>query len=74
MNSDLRSILGDEGAVGCAMLDHVHFVPDAKQPIDTGGFLLDNDGSKRERNPRFCNVTGAVIKDKTYVADSCSSK
>lgn len=66
--------LGDEGAVGCAMLEHLHFevaVPDAKKPIDMGGFLLDNDGSKRERNPRFCNVTGTVAKDKTYVAAPC---
>jgi hypothetical protein len=69
--------LGDEGAVGCAMLDHLHFevaVPDATKPIDTGGFLLDNDASKRERNARFCNVTGAVIKDKTYVAKSCDAR
>ncbi|HEX4533327.1 MAG TPA: hypothetical protein VH000_03770, partial [Rhizomicrobium sp.] len=53
--------LGDEGAVGCAMLHHVHFevaVPDAKNPIDAGGFLTDNDNGKRERNPRFCGVHG----------------
>ena len=46
--------LGEEGEVGCAMLDHVHFevaVPDNANPIDTGGFLTDNDGGKRERNP-----------------------
>jgi hypothetical protein len=66
--------LGDEGAVGCAMLDHLHFevaMPAATKAIDTGGFLLDNDDSKRERNARFCNVTGAVAKDKTYVAEAC---
>jgi hypothetical protein len=43
------------------MLEHVHFevaVPDTKSPIDAGGFLLDNEGGKRERNPRFCRVSG----------------
>src|SRR5215217_568984 len=51
--------IGDEGAVGCAMLNHVHFevaLPDSKKPIDEGGFLSDNTDAKRERNPRFCNV------------------
>jgi len=69
--------LGDEGAVGCAMLDHLHFevaVPDATKPVDAGGFLTDNDGSKRERSARFCNVEGAVVKDQTYVAESCPAK
>lgn len=68
--------LGEEGAVGCAMLEHLHFevaVPDASSPIDAGGFLLDNDNSKRERNARFCNVKGAVLKDALYVAESCPS-
>src|ERR1700744_1657434 len=41
--------LGDEGAVGCAMLNPVHFevaVPNPQTPIDDGGFLIDNDGAK----------------------------
>jgi murein DD-endopeptidase MepM/ murein hydrolase activator NlpD len=67
--------LGDEDAIGCAMLKHVHFevaVPDAKAPIDTGGFLTDNDGGKRERNPKFCTVTDGVIrKDSIYEAHPC---
>lgn len=66
--------LGDEGTVGCSMLEHLHFevaAPDAKTPIDAGGFLLDNDNSKRERNARFCNVDGAVAKDRTYIAEAC---
>jgi murein DD-endopeptidase MepM/ murein hydrolase activator NlpD len=67
--------LGNEGAVGCAMLKHVHFevaVPDSKTPIDAGGFLTDNDGGKRERKPRFCGVTGGVVvKDATYRASHC---
>ncbi|HEX3809733.1 MAG TPA: M23 family metallopeptidase [Rhizomicrobium sp.] len=67
--------LGEEGAVGCAMLHHVHFevaVPDAKNPIDAGGFLTDNDNGKRERNPRFCGVHGeTAVKDATYKAVSC---
>lgn len=66
--------LGDEAAVGCAMLNHLHFevaVPDDSMPIDGGGFLLDNDNSKRERNPRFCHVSGPLIKDKSYLAGAC---
>lgn len=68
--------LGDEGAVGCAMLEHVHFevaVPDVATPIDAGGFLLDNEGGKRERNPRFCGVAGATVaKDHSYGAVACA--
>ncbi|MDP3746972.1 MAG: M23 family metallopeptidase [Phenylobacterium sp.] len=67
--------LGFEGAVGCAMLDHVHFevaVPAAGQPIDAGGFLLDNATSQRERTPRFCGVAGeVVVKGSTYMAKPC---
>jgi murein DD-endopeptidase MepM/ murein hydrolase activator NlpD len=69
------AFIGHEAAVGCAMLDHVHFevaVPDRKTPIDGGGFLLDNEGSKRERSPQFCHVPGgAVRKDATYRAAAC---
>ena len=35
------AFIGVEAAVGCAMLDHVHFevaVPDPETPIDSGGF------------------------------------
>jgi murein DD-endopeptidase MepM/ murein hydrolase activator NlpD len=67
--------LGYEGAVGCAMLNHVHFevaVPDAAHPIDDGGFLLDNDGGKRERSARFCAVPGETVKkDAVYTAAAC---
>jgi murein DD-endopeptidase MepM/ murein hydrolase activator NlpD len=67
--------LGDEGAVGCAMLHHVHFevaVPDPARPIDAGGFLTDNDAGKRERNPRFCDVSeGRARKGAIYVARPC---
>jgi murein DD-endopeptidase MepM/ murein hydrolase activator NlpD len=67
--------LGDEGAVGCAMLNHVHFevaAPDPKAPIDAGGFLNDNENGKRERNPRFCSIPGEVArKDATYIAAHC---
>ena len=69
------TLLGIEAAVGCAMLNHVHFevaVPDPKAPIDAGGFLKDNEDGKRERNPRFCNVPGgAAVKDQTYIAAKC---
>lgn len=67
--------LGDEGEVGCAMLTHVHFevaVPDPAHPIDSGGFLTDNDGGKRELNPRFCGVPGwNARKGRTYIAVAC---
>lgn len=67
--------LGDEGAVGCAMLHHVHFevaIPGPGKPIDAGGFLLDNDNGKRERNPRFCGVPGGfAVKEDTYQARAC---
>lgn len=68
--------LGDEGSVGCSMLEHLHFevaVPDAGNPVDAGGFLLDNENSKRERNVRFCNVNGPVTKDESYLAQACSA-
>lgn len=67
--------LGDEGAVGCAMLDHVHFEVARPSPgpgIDAGGFLLDNADGKREVEPRFCGVPQQVaVKDATYTARPC---
>jgi Peptidase family M23 len=52
--------LGDEGEVGCAGGEHLHFevgVPKASGGITTiGGFLTDNDGSKRNRIPRVCGI------------------
>lgn len=67
--------LGDEGAVGCAMLKHVHFevaVPDPEKPIDPGGFLTDNADGKRERNPHFCGVPSqTVTKNAEYRAGPC---
>lgn len=68
-------VIGVEGAVGCAMLEHVHFEvarPDLGQPIDAGGFLTDNADSGRERTPRFCGVAGGrVVKGETYAATAC---
>ncbi|QNA83641.1 M23 family metallopeptidase [Sphingomonas sp. So64.6b] len=68
-------VIGVEGAVGCAMLDHVHFeiaVPSSVDPIDANGFLTDNDGGKRERNPRFCGLGDhPAVKDQTYTARPC---
>lgn len=66
--------LGDEAAVGCAMLNHVHFevaVPDASNAVDAGGFVLDNAHGGRERNPQFCGVPGPLKKDKQYRAAAC---
>ncbi|MDQ8756023.1 M23 family metallopeptidase [Sphingosinicella sp. LHD-64] len=67
--------LGDEGTVGCSMLDHVHFevaVPRRDDPIDAGGFLNDNADGARLRRPRFCGVEGeAVRKGERHRAGSC---
>ena len=67
--------LGDEGDVGCAMLSHLHFevaVPQSSNPIDAGGFVMDNDGSRRNRVPRFCTPDSAVLtKDASYTAQPC---
>jgi hypothetical protein len=67
--------IGDEDAIGCAMLEHVHFevaVPDEKAPIDAGGFLNGNENGQRERNPRFCGVPNEVVaRDRTYRAAAC---
>ena len=69
--------LGDEDAVGCAMLKHVHFevaVPDSTNPIDPGGFLTDNADGKRELDPRFCAVPGGyAVKGETYRAEACGA-
>jgi murein DD-endopeptidase MepM/ murein hydrolase activator NlpD len=68
--------IGDEDAVGCAMLDHVHFevaVVDPADPIDEGGFLKDNADGRRARNPRFCGVPeGGAAKDAVYSAVPCN--
>lgn len=67
--------LGDEGDVGCAMLQHVHFevaIPKREEPIDSGGFLTDNENGKRERNPRFCGVPDSfAAKGATYRSGPC---
>jgi murein DD-endopeptidase MepM/ murein hydrolase activator NlpD len=67
--------IGYEGAIGCAMLDHVHFevaVPASDQALDSGGFLLDNGEGKRERNPRFCGVLATLArKGASYQAVAC---
>lgn len=67
--------LGDEGSVGCAMLNHVHFevvVPPKDHPLDTGGFLTDNGNGKRERQPRFCGVADETVrKGGLYKAVPC---
>lgn len=65
--------LGDEGKVGCASGNHLHFevgVPRATDPIETiGGFLTDNSGSKRNRDPRICGISGGLfVNDESYEA------
>lgn len=69
----MGTFLGDEGAVGCASGDHLHFevaVVRANNPITTiGGFVLDNSGSKRNRDPRICGISGGLFQSgKEYVA------
>jgi len=66
--------LGFEGAVGCAMLAHLHFevaVPAGRTPIDAGGFLTDNADGRRLREPRFCDLAGRVVKDEVLTAVTC---
>lgn len=68
-------LLGIEGDVGCAMLDHLHFevaVPDPANPVDAGGFLTGNDGSRRNREPRFCGIAGTVNKEGAHIAHRCA--
>lgn len=68
-------LLGIEGDVGCSMLEHLHFevaVPDPANPVDAGGFLTDNEGGKRNREPRFCDIRGAINKDEVHVARRCA--
>lgn len=70
--------IGDEGEVGCAMFKHVHFevaVPNTTDPIDSGGFLNDNENAKRERNPRFCGVPEQnATAGQTYTAAPCARR
>ena len=65
--------LGDEGAVGCASGDHLHFEvgdPWATDPFTAvGGFLRDNAGSKRNRIARMCSIpNGVFAAGQTYKA------
>ncbi len=57
--------LGDEGKVGCASGNHLHFevgFPRATDPIETiGGFLKDNGDSKRNLIPRICGIDGGIF-------------
>ena len=67
--------LGDEGKVGCASGDHLHFevgVPRATNPVsEVGGFLADNSGSKRNRVPRVCNISGGIFQSgESYKAEN----
>lgn len=68
-------LIGIEGDVGCAMLEHLHFevaVPDPASPVDAGGFLTGNEASRRNREPRFCGVSGAIDKDEVHKAWRCA--
>lgn len=67
-------LLGHEGAVGCAMLAHLHFEvarPSESAPLDAGGFLTDNADGRRLREPRFCGLEGPLTRDRVYTAGPC---
>jgi hypothetical protein len=57
--------LGDEGAVGCASGDHLHFEIAAVRETNPfnliGGFVNDNAGSKRNRIARVCSVPSGMF-------------
>jgi len=68
-------LIGIEGDVGCAMLNHLHFevaAPDPANPVDAGGFLTDNEGGKRNREPRFCGIERTIDKDEEHIAGRCN--
>lgn len=67
------TFLGFEGKVGCASGDHVHWEVALVNPDNsittTGGFVKDNSGSKRNRIPRICGISGGVfVSGKSYKA------
>ncbi|HXG80811.1 MAG TPA: peptidoglycan DD-metalloendopeptidase family protein [Sphingomicrobium sp.] len=67
--------LGDEGAVGCATGNHLHFEIGRPRRADwynpIGGFLRDNAGSNRNRIARICGIPGGMFVDgETYTASS----
>lgn len=66
--------IGYEGAVGCAMLDHVHFEIAVPGPagITAGGFVVEDGERTYLREPRFCRIPGGKVrKDATYQAQDC---
>lgn len=68
-------LIGIEGDVGCSVLDHLHFevaVPDPANPLDAGGFLTGNERSRRNREPRFCGVAGALNREEVHIARRCA--
>src|SRR5947208_1645799 len=47
-------------------------IADSNIPVDSGGFLTDNDGGKREHNPRFCHLPNTfALKNTEYSAGPC---
>ncbi len=65
--------LGDEGDVGCAGGNHLHLeaaVLRATDPITAvGGFVKDNDGSRRNRIVRVCGIDGGTfVAGQTHTA------
>ena len=65
--------LGDEGDVGCASGDHLHFevaVPfDLANPIrPQGGFVIGTN-----RIPRICGIPGQIfVRNTSYTAAACT--
>jgi murein DD-endopeptidase MepM/ murein hydrolase activator NlpD len=70
------TFLGYESDVGCTNGKHLHFevgVPRRIDPITLqGGYLNDNAGQKRNRNPRICNIPNQrFAHGQTYRAKPC---
>lgn len=70
--------LGDEGDVGCASGNHLHFevgVPRTTNPFTkVGGFMTDNNDSKRNRIARICNIPSNIFADgQTHTARNVPS-
>lgn len=70
------TFLGNEGKVGCAGGDHLHFevaeLPETGDKISKiGGFVKDNEGSKRNRIPRVCNIPKGIFESgESYKAET----
>ncbi|MCY7410177.1 MAG: peptidoglycan DD-metalloendopeptidase family protein [Chitinophagales bacterium] len=68
--------LGNEGDVGCASGQHLHF--EIAQPVDTNTLVFSESGGyidgawAKNMIPVICGISGNVFQDGvTYIADDC---